>query len=228
MPFSENLENVRVQYGGIRCQCRLKAAVWLASDASDYVTSTNYWRARPSYEIHTLIIAANILARRGQQGECEAVLNTTRGIYKDNKTDLDNNKTPMAVMSARQLQQIVSAQPVTSNNAPFRSNQLIGTSVVSQQNKGLGSVDDIIMSPKTGKIAYLVIGRGGFFGINEKYIPVPWEDFKITANSDLLVLDTNKDTMDGAPQVEPGKFSKNSGFSKQSKKIDDYWKAPQS
>jgi sporulation protein YlmC with PRC-barrel domain len=191
-------------------------------------TSAGYWRARPGYEIRTLVIAANILARRGQQNECEAVLNTTRSIYKTYETDLRNDKVPKAGMSARQDQQIASAQWVTTNDASVRSDQLIGTSVVSQQNKVLGSVDDIIMSPKTGRIAYLVIGRGGVFGIDEKYVPVPWKDFKVTSDSNLLVLDTNKHTMNNAPQVEQSHFSKDGGFAKQSKKIDDYWKVPQS
>jgi hypothetical protein len=100
---------------------------------SDVEPSANYLRARPAYEIRALTIAANILARRGQQEECEAVLNTTKGIYKDNEADLRGNKASKTDMSAQDRQRIMSAQPVTSNNASFRFNQLIGTGVVSQQ-----------------------------------------------------------------------------------------------
>ena len=39
---------------------------------------------------------------------------------------------------------------------------------------------DLLMSPQTDKIANLAIGRGGIFGIDERYVPVPGEDLKIT------------------------------------------------
>lgn len=195
--------------------------------ASNSGATAGYWRARPGYEIRSLVIAANILARRGHQEECEAVLNTTRDIYKTYEIDLKDNNVPRTDMALRQREQITSAQSVTASDTPFWSEQLMGTRVVDQQNKDLGNVSDIIMSPKTGKIAYLVIGRGGFFGINEKYVPVPWNYFKISVDSNLLVLDTNKSTMDGAPQVKQDQFSKDNNFSKESKEIDQYWKVPQ-
>ena len=89
-------------------------------------------------------------------------------------------------------QQIAAAKPVTDKSASFRSDELLGTEVRGPQNEALGSVEDLVMSPQTGKIAYLVIARGGIFGFDEKYVPVPWEDFKITPNASLLVLDTTK------------------------------------
>jgi len=121
--------------------------------------------------------------------------------------------------------QIASAQPVTGSITSYNADQLIGTDVVDPQSNNIGSVEDVVMNPTNGKIDYLMIGRGGIFGINEKYIPVPWENFKATSGAYLLVLNTNKNTMDEAPETDKHKFSPNDDFSAESKKVDAFWKA---
>jgi sporulation protein YlmC with PRC-barrel domain len=181
--------------------------------------------ARPGYEIRTLMASAHIMAQRGQQAACEALLAETRDIYQDYAANLNKTGVAKADMSGWQNQLIAAAQPVTSSTASFRSDQLIGAAVVTPHNDSLGSVDDIVLSPLTGKISYLVIGHGGLFGIDEKYVPVPWEDFKMTPGATLLVLDSDKNALDAGPQVRENQFSANGDFAQESRKVDDYWKA---
>ena len=99
------------------------AAAWRSQPA------TGYQDARPGYEVRTLIAAANILARHGQQQQCEDVLATTRDTYKLYVADMHSRGVWGANVPNWQQQQIAAAQPVTANNTSFRSDQLLGTEV---------------------------------------------------------------------------------------------------
>jgi len=195
------------------------------SQGDSMATVIGYPNARPGYEVRSLVVAANILARHGKASPCEEVLDTARDIYNRYSADMHARGMPLVDMPSWRQEQISSAQPVTDKTTSFRSDELLGTDVRNRHNEALGSVDDLVVSPQTGKIAYLVIARGGIFGIDEKYVPVPWDNFKVAPKANLLVLDTTKSTMSAAPQVRHDEFATTGHFDQESKTVDAYWKA---
>jgi sporulation protein YlmC with PRC-barrel domain len=190
------------------------------------VTSSGaYQNARPGYEVRILLASASILARHGLQQPCEDALTETRNIYDPYVANLHGRRPSELRGSGWQQHEIRTAKPVMTGKTSFRSDELLGTDVRTPDNQALGSVDDILMSPQTGKIEYLVLARGGILGIDEKYVPVPWADFKATPNVNLLVLNTTKREMDAAPRISSDEITTPANFDQQSQKIDAFWKA---
>jgi sporulation protein YlmC with PRC-barrel domain len=187
--------------------------------------SHGYSHARPGYEVRTLLASADILAQRGDQGGCENLLGSARNLYSGYAAELRSGHVPRADVAGWRRQQIANAVSVKGSSLAFRSDQLVGAAVVNPRGDDLGSVDDIVMSPRTGEIVYLVIARGGIFGFDRTFLPIPWEDFKAAAGNQLLVLDTVKAAMDAAPQVRKDENFQHAAFAAESLKVDAYWVA---
>ncbi len=190
------------------------------------IGSTNgYATARPGYEIRTLVASANILAKTGNQQACEGVLASARTLYTRYAADLHDRGMSFTDQPDWRQREIAAAQPVTGKDASFRYDQLLDADVVNPGDEALGSVQDLVTDPQTGKIAYVVLSRGGLFGIDASYTPVPWSDFKSASNGSLLVLDTTKAVVAAAPQGRGDQFTKAGQFDAESQKVQAYWTA---
>lgn len=64
----------------------------------------------------------------------------------------------------------------------------------------IGDVDDVLVDNQ-GKVTALIIGVGGFLGMGEKDIAVPFAAVKMTKKADKwwLTLDETKDSLTNAP-----------------------------
>ncbi len=127
--------------------------------------------------------SANILARHGQQQPCEDVLTATRGLYKSYLSDMQKDGFPPVDMLGWRQREIAAAGPINGSNVAFRSLELLGAEVRSPDGVALGTVDDLVVNPETGRLGYLVIARGGFFGFDETLIPIPWDDFRLFSSA---------------------------------------------
>lgn len=62
------------------------------------------------------------------------------------------------------------------------ASRLIGTTVVSQKNETIGDVNDILFD-RNGQVTAAVIGVGGFLGIGEKDVAVPFGQMEFVAET---------------------------------------------
>lgn len=56
----------------------------------------------------------------------------------------------------------------------IRADRVEGTSVYDMDGEKIGSIDSIMLTKDSGKVAYAIMSFGGFLGIGEKYHPLPW------------------------------------------------------
>lgn len=184
-----------------------------------------YANARPGYEVRVLLSAAGILAHHGRQQPCEDVLVQIRASYDQYKADMQGRDLRVANALGFRKQELSLAQPVATRVAAFRADDLLGSEVRTTDNTALGSVDDIVMGSEGGRIAYLIVARGGVFGLGERHVAVPWDQFKVSPNLNILVLDASKEAMDQAPRIVEGRYVKAEPFAQQTAKADAYWSA---
>jgi len=61
----------------------------------------------------------------------------------------------------------------------WRASKVVGLSVYNEKNESVGSINDLL-TDKSGKIVAVVIGVGGFLGVGEHLVAVPFEKVKFS------------------------------------------------
>jgi uncharacterized protein YrrD len=101
----------------------------------------------------------------------------------------------------RQIMHLLSGrkrQLVPSSLSPGTS--LCARSVVDRDGDVLGSVVDLLLDLEHGRIAYAVVASGGFMGIAERLVAVPWNALMPTARH--FVLQGNRSVFESGPEFE--------------------------
>jgi sporulation protein YlmC with PRC-barrel domain len=95
------------------------------------------------------------------------------------------------------------AAPVTASdstyNGNWRASKVVGLSVYNDANESLGSINDLL-TDKSGNIKAVVIGVGGFLGVGEHLVAVPYDKIKFVNEP---VVTTSASASGGASGTRP-------------------------
>jgi len=85
----------------------------------------------------------------------------------------------------------------------WRSSKLVGTSVYGTDNSKIGSVDDVLIG-SDGSVRAVVVGVGGFLGVGQKDVAIPFNALNIARKPDSTAIDKisvtyTKDQLQNAP-----------------------------
>ena len=89
--------------------------------------------------------------------------------------------------------------PTNPSGHLIAAKSVLGSEVFSIELEKLGSIEDIMIDKATGRIAYAVMSHGGFFGIGDRYYPLPWEKLRYDVDMDGYIADVGHDILQGAP-----------------------------
>jgi len=62
------------------------------------------------------------------------------------------------------------------------SDKVEGTAVYGADKQKIGSIERVMIDKVSGKVAYAVLGYGGFLGIGDDHYPTPWSSLTYDTN----------------------------------------------
>ena len=85
------------------------------------------------------------------------------------------------------------------SNSPVKATTIVGSSVFNPKGDSLGVIKEIVIDPRAGKVAYVVVAFGGFLGLGQKLFAIPFSSFAYNVAEGNYILDVSPDRLKEAP-----------------------------
>lgn len=114
---------------------------------------------------------------------------------------------PMTTETAKPMVTSTVAPMATQRPGDHLTSKIVGQYVYSKSGEKIGDVNDLVVDA-SGKVTGVVVGVGGFLGVGEKNVALPWSAMTMGADekgTPRLTVDITKDALHKAPTFEPAK-----------------------
>lgn len=138
-------------------------------------------------------MAPAVFAAEGTHAEKEM-----KSGFQQESSEPSSSQQKEAVESTQQ-QTEKHTQTKTQEARSLKASEVIGYAVKNAAGQELGAIEDLVIDPEHGRIAYAVLSFGGFLGMGDKFFAIPWEAMKPMPAQETFRLDVTKEKLEKAP-----------------------------
>ena len=153
-----------------------------------------------SLVLSMLVLAAMILVACGGGATSTNVAGSPPPVTVDATDDMTGTATESPTEDGTTTE--TPGVPVTGDLNPARISNQLDFTVWSQDGEQIGDVNDMVLNLDDPRVAYVVVGTGGFLGLGESDILVPWNSLELqTGTGDTTGGQQNAFVLQGDVEV---------------------------
>jgi PRC-barrel domain len=100
---------------------------------------------------------------------------------------------------------VVGTDPAVRETARLISSDKVeGTAVRNASGDKVGTIERVMIDKRAGKVAYAVMSFGGFLGMGQDYVALPWHMLRYNENLDAYEMNITENQLRGAPAIAQG------------------------
>ena len=102
--------------------------------------------------------------------------------------------------------------PLTGEEDPSRITNQLDFTVWNQNGEEIGEVEDMVLDLDNTRVAYVIVGTGGFLELGEREVLVPWNSLEVQSGagdttggeSNAFILQSDQEIFNNSPDVDLG------------------------
>ncbi len=132
----------------------------------------------------------------------DSATGTTMGTEGAPAAEVPASENTEAAADAANAAQVAASGKVEQQQAEneLRIDWITDATVNSPDGNAIGEINDVIVDAQAGTMKAAVIGVGGFLGIGEKQIAVPWDQLEINYDAQQITSDLTQEEAEAAPE----------------------------
>lgn len=104
------------------------------------------------------------------------------------------------------------------------SDKVEGTAVYGSDGNKIGSVERVMIGKTDGRVAYVVLGFGGFLGIGDDHYPLPWDQLTYDTSLGGYRVNLTEAQLEGAPKYSGDSWDWEDR--NRARQVSDYYGSP--